>query len=84
MLHQIKIKLNKLSKQVQVISVKRLTKDLINKFSILNIAKQFSLGIFENIFYHLYQVKSTLNVLVVVLLLNCGNLMEFHKKVFKK
>ena len=48
MLHQIKIKLNKLSKQVQVISTKRLTKDLINTFSILNIAKQFSLGIFEN------------------------------------
>ena len=32
-------------------STKGLTKDFINKFSILNGAKYFSLGIFENIYY---------------------------------
>ena len=32
------------------ISIKRLTKDLINKFSIVNEAKYFSRGIFQNYF----------------------------------
>ena len=40
--------LNKLSKTVKAISAKGLTKDLINKFSILNGANYFSLGIFQN------------------------------------
>ena len=37
-----------LSKKVKAISTKGLTKDLINEFSILNKAKYFSLGIFQN------------------------------------
>ena len=44
MLHQ--IKMNELSKKVKTISTKGLIKDLIDKFSILNEAKKFSLGIF--------------------------------------
>ena len=43
-----KNELNELSKKVKAISTKGLTKDLINKFSILNGAKYFSLGIFQN------------------------------------
>ena len=35
-------------KKFKVISTKRLTKHLINEFSILNGAKYFSLGIFQN------------------------------------
>ena len=40
--------LNELSKKFKAILTKGLTKDLINKFSILNGAKYFSLGIFQN------------------------------------
>ena len=40
--------LNEVSKQVKAISTKRLTKDLINKFSILNEAKCFSSGMFQS------------------------------------
>ena len=43
-----KNELNELSKKVKAISTKGLTKDLIDKFSILNGAKYFSLGIFQN------------------------------------
>ena len=43
-----KNELNELSKKVKAISTKGLTKDLINKFSILNGAKYFSLRIFQN------------------------------------
>ena len=43
-----KKELNELSKKVKAISAKGLTKDLINKFSILNGAKYFSLRIFQN------------------------------------
>ena len=43
-----KNELNELSKKVKAISAKGLTKDLINKFSILNGAKYFSLRIFQN------------------------------------
>ena len=50
MLFQIKSELSELSKIVKVISTKGLTKDLINKFSILNGAKSFSSGIFQNYF----------------------------------
>ena len=39
-----KSELNELSKKVKAISIKRLTKDLINKFSILDGAKYFSSG----------------------------------------
>ena len=41
-----KNELNELSKNVKAISAKGLTKDLINKFSILNGAKYFSSGNF--------------------------------------
>ena len=40
--------LNELSKNVKAMSTKELTKDLINKFSIINAAKYFSSGIFQN------------------------------------
>ena len=43
-----KNELNELSKKVKSISTKALTKDLINKFSIPNGGKYFSLGIFQN------------------------------------
>ena len=35
-------------KKIKVISIKGLTKDLIDKFSILNEVKYFSLGMFQN------------------------------------
>ena len=40
--------MNGLSETVKAISAKGLTKDLINKFSILNRARYFSSGIFQN------------------------------------
>ena len=43
-----KNKLNELSKKVKAILTKGLTKDLIDKLSILNGAKYVSLGIFQN------------------------------------
>ena len=43
-----KNELNELSNQVWDLSTKGLTKDLINRFSILHGAKYFSLGIFQN------------------------------------
>ena len=43
-----KNELNKLSKTVEAMSTKRLTNDLIDKFSILNGAKYFSSGIFQS------------------------------------
>ena len=43
-----KVQLNEISKKAKAISAKGLTKDLINKFSILNGAKHFSLGISQN------------------------------------
>ena len=43
-----KSELIELSKQVKPVSTKGLTKDLINKFSIVNGAKFLSLGIFQN------------------------------------
>ena len=42
------IELNELSEKSKAISPKRLTKELIDKFSILNGAKYFSLRIFKN------------------------------------
>ena len=38
----------KYHKKIKEISIKGLTKDLIDKFSILNEVKYFSLGIFQN------------------------------------
>ena len=43
-----KNELNEVPKKFKAILTKRLTKDLINKFSILNGAKYFSLGILQN------------------------------------
>ena len=40
--------LNELLKKVEAISTKGLTKDLINRYKILNAAKHFSSGIFQN------------------------------------
>ena len=40
-------KLDELSEKVEVISTKRLTKDLINGYSILKEAKYFSSGVFQ-------------------------------------
>ena len=40
--------LNELSKKLEATSTKILTKDLINKFSILNVTKYFSSQIFQN------------------------------------
>ena len=45
-----KNELNQLLKKVRAVSTKELTKDLINKFSILNGAKYFSEGIFRILF----------------------------------
>ena len=64
------------------ISIKGLTKDLINKFSILNEAKYFSLGIPQNDLVYI-PAKNTLNILVALLQLNRGNLMECQNKVLK-
>ena len=67
-------------KNVQAISTKRLAKDLINKFIILNGAKYFSSGIFEYCLV-LYQLKNTVNILVTLFRLIRRNLMECQKKL---
>ena len=48
MLHQIKIISMIYQKNFKAVTTKGLTKDLIDKFSILNGTKYFSLGIFQN------------------------------------
>ena len=73
-----KNELNELSKKVKAISTKGLTKDLINKFSILNGAKYFSSGIFE-----IYLVSNTLNIFMTLLKFIRENLIECQKKVLK-
>ena len=75
-----KNELNKLSKKVKAISTKRLTKDLIDKFSILNAAKYFSSGIFQN-YLVIIPAKNTLNIWVA--LLGSIHLMECQKKILK-
>ena len=77
-----KNKLNEQLKNVKAISAKGLTKDLIDKFSISNGAKHFSLGMFQNYLY-LYQLKNTLYILLALLGMNHGNLMECQKKILK-
>ena len=54
-------------------STKGLTKDLINKVSILN----FSSGIFQNYLVFIPH-KNTLNVLTVLIKFICGNLLSQH------
>ena len=74
--------MNELSKKVKVISTNELTKDLINKFSILNRAKYFSSGTFQN--YLLFTpAKKYIKYFVALLGLIRGNLMECQKKVLK-
>ena len=74
--------MNELSKKVKVISTNELTKDLINKFSILNGAKYFSSRIFKN-YLVFTPAKKYIKYLVALLGLIRGNLMEFQKKVLK-
>ena len=69
-------------KKVKAITTKGLRKDLINKVSILNGAKYFSVGIFEH-YLVFVTAKNTLNILVILLGLNRGNLVEFLKKIMK-
>ena len=64
------------------ISTKGLTKDLINEFSLLNGAKYFSSGLFQNYLF-LYQLKTILDILVVLLELILRNLMECQRKKLK-
>ena len=68
--------------KVKTISIKELTKYLINKYDILNGAKYFSLGIFQNYLIFI-PAKNTLNILVALLELNWANLMECLKKILK-
>ena len=72
-----KNELNGVSKKVKAMPTKGSTKDLIDKFSILNGAKYFSSGIFQN-----YLVFIPANLLAL-LGLNRGNLIECQKKVLK-
>ena len=82
MLHHIKIELNELSNKVKAISTTGLTKDSINKFSILNGAKYFSSGIFQNYLVFIPD-KNTVNILGALLGLICESLMECQKKILK-
>ena len=52
-----KNQLNELSKKIKAISTKGVTKDLINEFSILNGAKYFFLGIFQNCLVFIPAIK---------------------------
>ena len=64
------------------VSTKGLRKDLINKYSILNGAKNF-INEYYKIILYLYQLKSMLNILVALPKFIRGNLMECHKEVLK-
>ena len=66
-----------LSKKVKAISTKGLTKDLINKFRVLNEAKYFSSGIYQ-IYLVFIPAKKYINTLQIR-----GNLMECQKKILK-
>ena len=64
-------------------TTKRLIKDLINQFSILNGAKYFCSGILQNYFVFIPAEKNTLHVLVALLWFISGNLMECQEKILK-
>ena len=64
------------------LSAKGSTRDLTDKFSILNGAKYFSLRIFPNCLVFI-PAKNTLNILLALFVLNHGNLMGCKKKVLK-
>ena len=74
--------LNELTEKVKVISTKGLTKYQINKFIKLNAAKYFLQECLK-VVQHLYQLKNTLNTLVVLRGLIYGNPMEYQKKSLK-
>ena len=69
-------------KKLKQYQQKGLTKDLINKFSILYGDKYLFSGTFQIIPY-LYQLNNTLDILLALLRLICGNLMECQKKIRK-
>ena len=54
----------------------------MNKFSILNGAKYFSSGIFQNYLVFIPPTKYIRNITDTTRM-KCGNLMEFQKKVLK-
>ena len=82
MLLQIKNELNEISKKFKAKSTKGLTKDLINKFSILNGAKYFPSGIFQNYLAFIPATKKV-SILIALIELILGNLIECQKKILK-
>ena len=73
---------NKLPKKVEAVSQKGLTKDLINKYKILNIANYLSLGILQN-YLILIPARKYFRFLVVNQKFVLENLMESHKKTIQ-
>ena len=71
----IKNEINELTKNVLAISIGGLTKDLINKFSILNGEKYFSSWIYQSYLVFIL-AKKKFNVALIGLI--CRNLMEFQ------
>ena len=69
-------------KEVKAISTKGSTRDLINKFSILNGTKYFSSGTFEN-YLVFTPAKKYIIYFRALLGLICGNVMECHNKILK-
>ena len=82
MLHQVKVNQMNLSKKVKVISTKRLKKDLIDKFSILNGAKYFAFEIFKNYLVFVPAIKHITHFHRTTQK-SRENLMEYKKKVLK-
>ena len=74
--------LNELSQKVKEISTKWLTRDLIKKFRILNGAKYFSAGIFQE-YLVFTPFKLYLKFFVTLHGLIRGNLMECQKEILK-
>ena len=70
-------------KKLKAISTKGLTKDLINKFSILNEAKSFSSGIFQNYLVIIPAKKYIKNTYHTIFNGHClmKNKVSTHKKV---
>ena len=79
-------KFNQLSEKIIAISTKGSTNDLINKFSIVNDSKYFLgkkcfyLGICQSYLVFI-PAKNTLNIIVSLLGLICGNLIECQTKM---
>ena len=71
-----------IKKKLKSISTKGLTKDLTNKFGILNGAKYFSSGMFQSCLVFI-PAKITLHISMVLLGLIRGDLMECQKKYWK-